>query len=288
PEWLRSAKIEIYKDAQALPQDVCGVIITVNRRGAMRSLEGTASLPDSAEALPPSNDSDPVVTPYPRLARTREYEGALVLALDPWFIFKKYTDPDLSRARAINGPSADDTKALLLIPGRDQKSQRAWAARLLQEGPGQFPEDRAEWEKAKGGIFRNSRFQDGAFTYTWNDALFVLLGEEPSWIYAPLSRIRTLPAYRTNTIAASIFPEPSDTYSIQADILWAVPFGPDESRRQKNAAAEWLKSPAMQSGMAGSLTWLAAHPNCPPYNPAASTARIAWLTSAYVWEDPRW
>jgi hypothetical protein len=286
PEWMRNAKIEIYQDAQVLPQNICGAIITVNRLGAMRSLGGTAPLPPSVGTLPLSDDSDPVVTPYPRLARTREYEGALALALDPWFIFKKRSDPDLSRPRVINGPSADDTKALLLIPGRDQKSQRAWTARLLQEGPGQFPEDRAEWEKAKGEIFRNDRFQDGAFTYTWNDALFVLLGDEPSWIYAPLSRLRTLPTYRTNTIEASIFPEPSDTYSIQADILWAVPFGPDKSRRQKHVAAEWLKSPAMQSVIADSLTWLAAHPNCPPYNPAASTARIAWLTSAYVWEDP--
>ncbi|MDR2303126.1 MAG: hypothetical protein LBE10_00870 [Treponema sp.] len=44
---------------------------------------------------------------------------------------------------------------------------------------------------------------------------------------------------------------------------------------------------AIKSGMAGSLIRLDSHPNCPPYNPAASTARIAWLTSAYVRKDPK-
>jgi hypothetical protein len=72
--------------------------------------------------------------------------------------------------------------------------------------------------------------------------------EEPSRIYAPSHGSGRFP-YRTSTIGAAIFPEPSGTYS-PGRYTPDSAFRPDKSRRQKNVAVEWLKSPAMQSNRA--------------------------------------
>jgi hypothetical protein len=80
------------------------------------------------------------LTIYPRLSFTLEYEGAHVLALDPWMVFRSHRFPPLTRSRI---EAAGGGEGILLLPGRDPASIRAWTARLVQEAPGVFPPDQA-------------------------------------------------------------------------------------------------------------------------------------------------
>jgi hypothetical protein len=224
-----------------------------------------------------------LVKVYPRLSFILEHEGAQVLALDPWMIFRNHRFPGLPRSRieSLAGGSGD-----LLVPGKDPAAVRAWTARLVQEAPGVFPEDRELWDAAEASLFEGRRFRQGSYSFSWQDVWFFLLGENTAWTYAPLSRVRDLPNYRSSILEASPFPEPGNVNAIclQARILWAVPAGNDQTRKKLEKALDWLKDAETQTRIADEFRWLPANPDGKPYDPLAMSARLAWLTASYVWE----
>jgi hypothetical protein len=228
--------------------------------------------------------SENPVTVYPRLSFTLEYEGAHVLALDPWMIFRNHQFPALSRNRI---ESAAGGTGDLLLPGKDPAAIRAWTARLVQEAPGVFPEDRERWKAVEAALFTNARFRPGSGSFSWQDVWFFLLGDDTAWVYAPLSRVRELPNYRSSILEASPFPEPGsvNVITLQAKILWAIPAGNIQTPAKLKRPLDWLKSAETQTIIADTLRWLPANPEGQPYDPAAMSARLAWLTASSVWED---
>jgi hypothetical protein len=158
----------------------------------------------------------------------------------------------------------------------------------LQEGVDRFVQDKAKWNEVKQTLFQTGAFQEGGISSNWNDVLFYLLGTQECWTYAPVSRLRTQPDYRTSQIEASLFPEPGDGFSLQAEMLWLIPFGLADADKNTKNFLDWLNSAEAGSIIANITTWIPAHPDCPPYNPVAQTARIAWLTSSAVWELTDW
>jgi hypothetical protein len=228
--------------------------------------------------------SEKPVRVYPRLSFTLEHEGAHVLALDPWMIFRDHRVPGLSRSRV---ESAAGGTGDLLVPGKDPAVIRAWTARLVQEAPGVFPEDREIWAAAEASLFNDRRFRQGSRSFTWQDVWFYLLGENTAWTYAPLSRVRDLPNYRSSILEASPFPEPGsvNVISFQAKILWAIPAGNERTQAKLKKALDWLKDAETQTVIADTLRWLPANPDGKPYDPLAMSARLAWLTASFVWED---
>ena len=218
------------------------------------------------------------------LSRLRHHDDALLLALDPWLVFRRFTSPVLNRSEAENGP---EENGRIFMAGSDEAAIQAWAAQHLQEAPGIFPEDADLWEQAGERIFQSRLFQTGARTFSWPELWPHLIGtEEIVWVYAPLSRIRQLPLHETNSLQADVFPSrPGWTqFGIQAQLLWAQPFGSEKNREALEDAEEWLRSSLLQTQLADALGWLAAHPESPPFNPVSGNARISWLTSSYIWE----
>jgi hypothetical protein len=224
------------------------------------------------------------VTLYPRLSFTLEYGGAHVLALDPWMIFRKHMFPMLTRDRV---ESAAGGPGLLLVPGKDDASLRAWTARMVQQSPGVFPPEKEAWEAAEASLFQENRFRQGSAGFNWQDVWFFLLGDDPAWVYAPYSRIRELPNYQSSILEATTFPEPGDEnrFGLQARILWAIPAGKAGASSKFGKTLEWLKKGETQTVIADTLKWIPASPDGKPYDPAAMSARLAWLTSSWVWED---
>jgi hypothetical protein len=251
----------ILKPEEAVPEGARGFVITTRR----------------ARSAGP-------VTLYPRLSFTLEYEGAHVLALDPWMVFRNHQFPSLTRSRL---DSAAGGEGALLIAGGDPASVRAWTARLIQESPGVFPAERERWETVEASLFTNGRFRRGAATFTWQDVWFFLLGNDTAWAYAPISKVRELPNYRSSMLEATVFPEPAgaDRFGMQARILWAIPAGNRSTLSNLERPLKWLKDRETQTLIADILQWIPADPDSEPYDPAAMSARIAWLTSSYVWED---
>ncbi|AEF83952.1 hypothetical protein TREPR_2121 [Treponema primitia ZAS-2] len=224
--------------------------------------------------------AEPVMV-YPRLSFDLEYQGALVLALDPWMVFRNNNFPGLTRQRVESAG-----EGTLLIPGSDPAAVQAWTARFLERPEGEFPRDGDIWQSTGEALFRRAPFPRGAATFNWPDIWQVLLGKETSWVYAPLSRVRDLPANRSSILEASVFPGPGDNrFGLQAEILWAIPLG-KPGKLEK--AATWLKSGPAQTLIADTLRWLAASPDAKPFNPVVMSARNAWLTCSYVWECGEW
>jgi hypothetical protein len=222
------------------------------------------------------------VTVYPRLSFDLEYQGAHVLAVDPWMLFRNHQVPPLPRQR-IDSPSGGD--GMLLVPGRDGASVGAWTAQLLQESPGVFPEDREVWDKTAASLFDNERFYQGSGTFNWKDVWFFLFSGRTVWTYASLSKMREQPDYRTSILEASVFPGKNpQVISMQARILWAVPLGDEKIARRLDETLKWLKTGGTQTLIADALHWLPAVPDGKPYNPAAMSAKLAWLTSSYIYE----
>jgi hypothetical protein len=223
-----------------------------------------------------------LVTVYPRLSFDLEYQGAHVLAVDPWMLFRNHQVPPLSRQR-IDSPSGGD--GMLLVPGRDEASIGAWTAQLLQESPGVFPADRALWDSTAASLFDNDRFYQGSRTFNWNDVWFFLFTGRTAWAYTSLSKAREQPDYRTAILEASVFPGKNpQVISMQARILWAVPLGGEKTTPRLDETLQWLKKGETQTIIADALHWLPASPDGKPYNPAAMSAKLAWLTASYIYE----
>lgn len=223
---------------------------------------------------------------YEDLSQNLRSGDTLILALNPWLIFRKFTDPALSRAQVTGNQALPGGP--LLLAGGEASGAWAWTAQLLQEAPGVFSEDPELWEETAARIRLDSRFQRGALTYSWGELWDILLGDGPAWIYAPLSRIRELPLYETNNLEADVFPvdETWPRFGLQAEILWAVPLGTAKNQKKLEGTAPWFHAVEPQTLLADTLGWLAAHWEAPPFNPVTASARIAWLRSSYLWTQP--
>jgi hypothetical protein len=238
----------------------------------------------------PSSEEEPRDAPirlFPGLYRDRgDYQGAIPLALNPWLVFRKTTDPPLALDRALSGRDGD---GFLILPGAEDEAVLAWTAQLLQSSPGAFPMERQVWEDtAQRLIYANSGFQAGAPTYTWLDGWIRLLQNETAWLYAPLSRARGLDPYDVGRLSATIFPIPGDwnTYGLQAEVLWAVPRA-GENRDQAallEEAGAWLSAVETQTLIADLLGWIPAQPGGTPYDTLARQAQVAWFSSGFVWQ----
>ena len=247
-------------------------------------------LPEEA-APPPAEDLwEPPLRIYPGLYQDRAgYRGAIPLALDPWLVFRKTGDPPLALDRVLDPGGGEGA---LILPGAEPEAAAAWLAQLLQRSPGVFPQEQQAWEDAAQGLFHgNSRFQQGALTYTWFDGWIRLLQNEPAWLYAPLSRTRGLASYDTGRLDAAIFPIPGDwnTYGLQAEILWAVPRTGGDEGGDRGAlleeASAWLSATETQSLIAETLGWIPARPGGAPYDTLARQAQVAWFSSSFIWQS---
>jgi hypothetical protein len=222
---------------------------------------------------------------YYRLSFDLEYQGAIVLALDPWMVFRKHTNPALTINRAWSDTGGS---GFLLIPGNDAAAVNAWVGRLIQEGPGKFPAEEEVWREYEQKLFSGNRFPRGSRTYTWNDVFFRLMGNETTWVYAPLSAIRRYRDPRKAILEATPFPEAESAaqYSLQAQLLWALPIGADQKEIEKRLTPTiaWLKNPKTQTVIADTLEWIPADPYGEPYDPMSLASHRNWLTASYIYE----
>jgi hypothetical protein len=270
-------RMAVYDPAAGLGKGRCGVVITKTFPA-----EGIGA---------PSSEEDPWEPPvrlYPGLYRDRgDYQGAIPLALDPWLVFRKTGDPRLDLERVLNpagGPG------VLILPGAEPDAVYAWATQLLQISPGSFSMERQAWDDAEQQlVYDNRRFQQGALTYVWLDAWLALLGKEPAWLYAPLSRTRGLASYDSGRLDAVVFPFPEDwnTYGLQAEILWAIPAPSEKPEPEIDEAESWLAGPEIQTLLAEILDWIPAQPGGKPHDTLARQAQVAWFSSGFVWQYGR-
>jgi len=226
-------------------------------------------------------DDTPVAL-YPDLSRSREFDGWLVLALDPWMVFRKHQDPEPGRSFL----DIENERGSILLAGSDKGAVQAWLCQLLQEQPGVFVTGNGLWQEKGQALVRDHPFQNGAFAYSWVQVWPLLFRSGVASIYAPLSQARALPPYRGGLLDATRFPEPEgwNRYGLQADILWAKVYG-DEKRRKKLAATEkWLKDPKIQTVIANTIEWIPAHPSGVPYNTVSWESQMAWLRSSFIWQ----
>jgi len=262
PPYLRSEVIARTDDA-SFPKGRYGFMITRSGPEGERTAEAPVAL-------------------YRDLSRSREYDGWMVLALDPWMVFRKHQDPEPGRSFL---ESVND-RGSILLPGNDQGAVQAWLCQLLQEEPGVFIQGNQLWQEKGQTLVREYPFQNGAFTYSWVQVWPLLFRGEAVSIYAPLSQARALPPYRAGLLDATRFPEPEhwNRYGLQADILWAKMYG-DTKQQQKLAATErWLKDPKVQTYIANTLEWIPAHPSGVPYNTVSWETQMAWLRSSFIWQ----
>jgi len=226
---------------------------------------------------------DAPVSLYRNLSRSREYDGWVVLALDPWMVFRKHQDPEPGRSFL---ESANERGSILLA-GNDRGAVQAWLCQLLQEEPGVFIPGSELWQEKGQALVREYPFQNGAFTYSWVQVWPLLFrGEAAVSIYAPLSQARALPPYRAGLLDATRFPEPEhwNRYGLQADILWAKMHGDSQQQKKLDATERWLKDARVQTYIANTLEWIPAHPSGVPYNTVSWESQMAWLRSSFIWQ----
>jgi len=222
------------------------------------------------------------VSLYPDLSRSREYQGWLVLALDPWMVFRKHQDPEPGRSFLDNG----NDRGSILLAGTDMMAVQAWLCQLMQEKPGVFVPGIDLWTDRASALARDYPFQNGAFSYSWVQVWPLLFRSGVASIYAPLSQTRALPPQRAGLLDATRFPQPEDwnRYGLQANILWAKKFGAEKHRKKLAATEEWLKGPKIQTLIANTIEWIPAHPSGIPYNTVSWETQMAWLRSSFIWQ----
>ena len=225
---------------------------------------------------------DAPVALYPELSRSRAYDGWMVLALDPWMVFRKHEDPEPGRSFLDSG----NDRGSILLAGSDQGAVHAWLCQLMQEQPGVFIPGSEAWQEKGSALVREYPFQNGAFTYSWVQVWPLLFRSGISSVYAPLSQARALPPYRAGLLDATRFPEPEgwNRYGLQADILWAKMYGDEKQRSRLAATEKWLKDPHVQTAIANAIEWIPAHPSGVPYNTVSWETQMAWLRSSFIWQ----
>jgi len=197
-------------------------------------------------------------------------------------VFRKHINPVLTSGRVLSEAGGS---GLLLIPGRDPEAVRAWTSRFIQEEPGKFPSDEKDWREWEFTLFNGNRFPMGARGYDWQTVLFRLMGNEPAWLYAPLSTIRRYRDPHKAILEATAFPElkPSDQYSLLTKLLWALPVGTEKEQKQLAGTITWLKNPDTQTVIADILEWIPADPYGKPYDPVSLSSHRIWLTAPWVY-----
>ncbi|MDR0784808.1 MAG: hypothetical protein LBE74_02855 [Treponema sp.] len=233
----------------------------------------TETRPDSAR------EADDPTFVYPALYQTGQYEDSIVLALDPWVVFHEFTDSSLTRARAEN-----PGQGFLILPGAEEDARLSWTAQFAQPRPGAFSAE--EWARASETLFTRGQFQDGARTYNWINAWEVFFERSPSWIYAPYSAVRAMPPVRTAGFEARRFPIPADweSYGVQAEVLWAIPFFKNAKEEVKlETAKAWLVDADTQKRIADALNRLPASSGVPPTNALARAVQTVCARAEFVW-----
>jgi hypothetical protein len=76
----------------------------------------------------------------------------------------------------------------------------------------------------------------------------------------------------------------ADEFGIQANLLWAIPFGDEKALSNLEPASVWLHSAEAQTLIANTLGWIPAHRDGKPFNILVYNAQMAWFTSSYVWQ----
>ena len=253
-----------------------------------------AEIPAEAGILITTNPrkTEEIVSVYPRLSWELEHEGAIVVALDPWMVFRKHTNPPLTVSRVFsetggsggaNATGGANTAGMLLIPGREISAVRAWTSRFIMEEPGKFPSEYAIWQEWERELFAANRFLPGATGHDWHYAFFRLMGNDIVWVYAPLSQIRRYRDPNKSILEATPFPETGSESSLQATILWALPTGTEKNKKNLAKTIDWLKNPQTQTIIADALEWIPADPYGTPYDPVSFTTQRVWLTAQWVY-----
>jgi len=226
-------------------------------------------------------DGAPVAL-YRDLSQTRMYDGWLVLALDPWMVFRKHQDPEPGRAFLDSA----NQRGSLLIPGADSGAVNAWLCQLMQERPGIFVPDGGHWQEKSETLARDYPFQGGAFSYSWVQVWPLLFRNDTAWLYAPLSQARGLTPYRAGLLGATRFPDPPgwDRYGMQADVLWAHIQGSEAQQARIKTVERWLATAPTQTAIANAIQWIPAHPAGTAYNTVSWESQMAWLRSSYIWQ----
>jgi hypothetical protein len=264
--------VEPYPGEGKIPKNRYGYLISAAWREGGPDAGGVEDSPEAGSPL----------RIYPGLSRSRQYGGALVLALNPWMIFSRHQDPLLTRSRV---EARGGGEGRLILPGGERRAAWAWMAQLVQGPPGIFPLRGEAWNPAR--LYRDRRFQQGAATYTWEDAWALFFRERESWMYAPLQIVREMSPYQMGLLRSAPFPEGNGwtEYGIQADILWAIPH---KGQEKFSAALEeislWLKDAKTQTIIANRINWIPAHPGGTSFNPVSREAQFTWISSSFVWQ----
>jgi hypothetical protein len=84
-------------------------------------------------------------------------------------------------------------------------------------------------------------------------------------------------------LEANRYPDADDwhEFGIQATMLWAMPFG-GETKATEDLRL-WLEDPKTQTAIANALGWIPAHPSGTPYDTVSRSARLAYLSSSFIW-----
>ena len=219
---------------------------------------------------------------FHRLSWELEYDGAHVLALDPWMIFNKHTNPPLTYSRIFTDRRGRGT---ILIPGRDTEELRAWTSRFIQEKPGSFPAGSKIWQDWETELFNIGLFSSNMRGYDWYAVLFRLMSNEQTWIYAPLSKIRGIKDQRKSILEAQPFPESGNEASMLAKILWARPIKTKSKKTSKliDDTVSMLKKAETQTIIADNMEWIPADPYGTPYDPISLSSHRTWLTTVWIY-----
>jgi hypothetical protein len=216
------------------------------------------------------------------LSRSRAYQDWIVLAVDPWMVFRKHQDPEPDRSFLDN----TNERGIILLAGANEDAVQSWLYQLLQEKPGVFLQGEALWKEKASTLVRDYPFQSGALTYSWVQVWPMVFRTGQVSLYAPLSQARAQQPYRMGLLDATRFPEPEnwDRYGMQAGLLWAKRQGTERQIKKMEETEKWLKNPKTQTVIANMLTWIPAHPSGTPYNTISWESQTAWLRSSYIWQ----
>jgi len=216
------------------------------------------------------------------LPRARAYQDWLVLAVDPWMVFRKHQDPEPDRSFLDNS----NERGTILIAGTNEDAVQAWLCQLLQERPGVFLQGDKLWKEKASSLVRDYPFQSGALTYSWVQVWPIVFRPGQASIYAPLSQARAQAPFRMGLLDATRFPEPEnwDRYGMQATLLWAKRQGSERQIKKLEDTEKWLKNPRTQTVIANAISWIPAHPSGTPYNTISWQSQTAWLRSSYIWQ----
>ena len=219
---------------------------------------------------------------YRDLSRSRAYQDWIVLAVDPWMVFRKHQDPEPDRSFLDN----TNERGTILLAGANEDAVQAWLCQLLQERPGVFIQGEALWKERAASLARDYPFQSGAFTFSWVQVWPLVFRNMQASLYAPLSQARALQPYRMGLLDATRFPEPEnwDRYGMQANLLWAKRQGSEKQIKKMDGTEKWLRNPRTQTVIANTLSWIPAHPSGTPYNTISWESQTAWLRSSYIWQ----